>query len=207
MCMIWYLSSFNSSNKQCSNETLVYTMIRTFDPFGIVPLPRTLPPIAGLQHVLPCRKDFSWVFIAQQVHQKRYLLRAMVNELSHSIIRTSRIMDLLARLTTGTIYTINTRTKFVIYTIYTPPLEGRIRTNWQIFKFVIFATHGTQTHCGDYRPEANMARYFALINPLSHHGSVSFAVIGCFLASYFWTISPVYEWFGGHLFLPFKILY
>jgi hypothetical protein len=23
-----------------------------------------LPPIAGLRHVLPCSKDFSWVFIA-----------------------------------------------------------------------------------------------------------------------------------------------
>jgi hypothetical protein len=46
MCIVWYFSSFISSNKRCSNETLVCAVIRTSDPSGQCRFPCTLPPIA-----------------------------------------------------------------------------------------------------------------------------------------------------------------
>ncbi len=64
MCIIRYFSSFISSNKQCSNETLVCAVIGTSDPLGPCNFPVPCPQLLGLRHALPCRKDFSWVFIA-----------------------------------------------------------------------------------------------------------------------------------------------
>jgi hypothetical protein len=64
MCIIWYFSSFINSNKQRSNETLVCTVIRTSDPSEPCRFPHTLLPLLGLQHMLQCRKNFPWLFIA-----------------------------------------------------------------------------------------------------------------------------------------------
>jgi hypothetical protein len=64
MCMIRYFSSFISSNKQCSNETLVCAVIWSSDPSGPCHFPVPCPQLLGLRHALPCRKDFLWVFIA-----------------------------------------------------------------------------------------------------------------------------------------------
>ena len=64
MCIIRYFLSFISSNKQCSNETLVCAVIQTSDPSGPCHFPVPCPQWLGLRHSLPCCKDFSWVFIA-----------------------------------------------------------------------------------------------------------------------------------------------
>jgi hypothetical protein len=61
ICLVWYFSSFINSNRQRSNETLVCAMIQTSDPSGPCRFLGTLPPLLGLQHVLPCRRDFSVV--------------------------------------------------------------------------------------------------------------------------------------------------
>jgi hypothetical protein len=66
MCIVWYFSSFISSNIQRSYETLVCAVIRTSDPLGLCHFPRTLPLLLGLQHALPCCKDFPWLFIAMR---------------------------------------------------------------------------------------------------------------------------------------------
>jgi hypothetical protein len=65
--IIWYFLSVISSNKQCSNETLVYTVIGTSDPFWIVPLPCTLPPIAW---VTTCPTVPQGFFVGIYCHDK-----------------------------------------------------------------------------------------------------------------------------------------
>jgi hypothetical protein len=61
MCMVWYFSSFISSNRERSNETLVCTVIRTSDPSGPCRFPRTLPPIAWVTTGATMSQGFSVV--------------------------------------------------------------------------------------------------------------------------------------------------
>jgi hypothetical protein len=61
MCIVWYFSSFISSNKQCSNETLVCAVIQTSDPSGLCCFPRTLPPMAWVTTCATVLQGFSVV--------------------------------------------------------------------------------------------------------------------------------------------------
>jgi hypothetical protein len=61
MCKVLYFSSFISSNRQCSNETLVCAVIWTSDPSGPCRFPRTLPPIAWVTTRTTLSQGFSVV--------------------------------------------------------------------------------------------------------------------------------------------------
>jgi hypothetical protein len=104
MCIIWYFSSFISSNKQFSNETLVCAVIQTSDPSGPCHFPVPCPELLGLGHALPCRKDFLWVVIATTSTSNTVLAYNMISYGARAEIQT-RVRRVLSN--RSTIWAIN----------------------------------------------------------------------------------------------------